>query len=60
MTPLELATMLTEECNRGFRDPFHWQGWLKKWRKQIDALPVRLRKQVMAAWDSATAKEFSR
>jgi len=54
-TPKDMAAQLIAECERGFRDEFHWQGWLKKNGRLIASLPIPLAKQVSRAWSNATA-----
>ena len=60
MTVQEKADELLRRCNGGFDNHFEHANWIKKHRKEIDALPPRLREDVMSAHHNATAKEFSR
>jgi hypothetical protein len=54
------AAQLLAVCRRGFSNEFEWFAWRKKHAKEIEALPLNLRNEVMLAWDQSTAKEFSR
>lgn len=60
MTPRELANQLSAICHAGFDNEHHWAAWLKKHQPEIDRLPVPLKRQVMLAYDNASAVEFSR
>lgn len=58
-SPLEFAAQMIARCYAGFRNEHHWQAWLRKYQKEIAALPLPLRKKVLLAHDQASATEFS-
>lgn len=60
MTLREIANQFSAICHAGFDNEHHWAAWLNKHRGEIDRLPVPLKRQVMTAYENASAKEFSR
>lgn len=55
-----LAQKFQARCRGGFRNEFEWAAWAAKHKAEIDAMPPALRASVLAAWNNATAREFSR
>jgi hypothetical protein len=50
------AELLIRRCDAGFTDHFEHAGWFKKHTPEINALPLDLKKKVVASWRNAGPK----